>query len=209
MSVAPVRVAVTGAAGQIGYALLFRLAAGEMLGRERPLVLHLLEVPRAMAALRGVVMELEDCAFPLLQGLEVTDDPRVAFQDVDFAFLVGSRPRGKGMERGDLLQVNAEIFRVQGQALNECASRRARVLVVGNPANTNALIALHHAPELPCENFSAMTRLDHNRALARLARQTGKGVGDIRRLCIWGNHSSTQYPDIGHATVAGAPAAVA
>jgi len=207
MSAAPVRVAVTGAAGQIGYALLFRLAAGEMLGRERPLVLHLLEVPRAMAALRGVVMELEDCAFPLLQGLEVTDDPRVAFQDVDFAFLVGSRPRGKGMERGDLLQVNAEIFRVQGQALNERASRRARVLVVGNPANTNALIALHHAPELPRENFSAMTRLDHNRALAQLARQTGKGVGEIRRLCIWGNHSSTQYPDIGHATVAGAPAA--
>ena len=203
----PVTVAVTGAAGQIGYALLFRLAAGAVLGPEQPIRLHLLEVPQARAALDGVIMELEDAAFPTLQGVVATDDPMVAFRDAEQVFLVGARPRGPGMQRGDLLQANADIFRTQGQALDAVASRSVRVVVVGNPANTNALIAQRHAPSLDVRCFSAMTRLDHNRALARLAAKLHCGVGDIHRLCVWGNHSSTQYPDVSYATVAGQPLA--
>ena len=202
----PVRVVVTGAAGQIGYALLFRIAAGEMLGPSQPVVLQLLEIPPAMKALEGVAMELEDCAFPLLHGLLRTDDPKVAFADADCALLVGSRPRTKGMERKELLEVNGAIFTVQGQALNRCAAPGVKVLVVGNPANTNCLIAQRNAPRLDPRNFTAMTRLDHNRAQAQLARKTGHRVGDIEGLCIWGNHSSTQYPDLHHAKVAGTPA---
>ena len=202
----PVRVAVTGAAGQIGYALLFRIAAGEMLGPSQPVVLQLLEIPPAMKALEGVAMELEDCAFPLLHGLVQTDDPEIAFADADCALLVGSRPRTKGMERKELLEVNGAIFTVQGRALNDCAAPDVKVLVVGNPANTNCLIAQRNAPRLDPRNFTAMTRLDHNRAQAQLAGKTGRRVGDIEGLCIWGNHSSTQYPDLHHAKVAGTPA---
>lgn len=201
----PVRVAVTGAAGQIGYALNFRIAAGDMLGADQPIILQLLEVPAAQNALQGVVMELLDCAFPTLVEVIATDKPEEAFRQADFAILVGARPRGPGMERKDLLQENAKIFSVQGKALNEHASRDVRVLVVGNPANTNALIALSNAPKLDRRQFTAMTRLDHNRSLAQLAAKTGVHTTDVRKLTIWGNHSSTQYPDIHHATVAGAP----
>jgi malate dehydrogenase len=202
----PIRVAVTGAAGQIGYALLFRIASGEMLGREQPVILQLLELPmdKAQAALRGVMMELEDCAFPLLAGMVGTDDPMVAFKDADVALLVGARPRGPGMERKDLLLENAKIFTAQGAALDAVASRDVKVLVVGNPANTNAYIAMKSAPGLPPENFTAMLRLDHNRALSQLAAKAGVPVGDIRRLVVWGNHSPTMYPDYRFATAAGA-----
>ena len=197
----PVRIAITGAAGQIGYALLFRIAAGQMLGKDQPVILHLLEITPALGALRGVVMELDDCAFPLLRGLVQTDDPDVAFKDADYALLVGSRPRTKGMERKDLLAANAAIFSVQGRALNDQAARHVKVLVVGNPANTNCLIAQRNAPDLPARNFTAMTRLDHNRAIAALARKTGVHTTEVAGLCIWGNHSSTQYPDLHSATV--------
>ncbi|HSG89883.1 MAG TPA: malate dehydrogenase [Pseudomonadales bacterium] len=199
----PVRVAVTGAAGQIGYSLLFRIASGEMLGKDQPVILQLLEITPAMDALRGVVMELEDCAFPLLAGIVPTDDSNVAFKDVDYALLVGSRPRSKGMERKDLIEANAAIFSVQGKALNDNASRGVKILVVGNPANTNALIAQRNAPDLDPRQFTAMTRLDHNRAAAQLARKTDAHVTDVENLCIWGNHSATQYPDIHRATVKG------
>ena len=202
----PVRVAVTGAAGQIGYALLFRIAAGEMLGKDQPVILNLLEITPALGALNGVAMELDDCAFPLLRGMACTDDPAVAFQDADYALLVGSRPRTKGMERKDLLEANAAIFSVQGKALNAAASREVKVLVVGNPANTNCLIAQRNAPDLNRRHFTAMTRLDHNRAMAALAKKTGAHTSAIDGLCIWGNHSSTQYPDLHRATVAGASA---
>jgi malate dehydrogenase len=202
----PVRIAVTGAAGQIGYALLFRIAAGEMLGKDQPVILQLLEVTPAMKALEGVVMELDDCAFSTLAGVETSDDANVAFKDADYAYLVGARPRGAGMERNDLLQANAAIFSLQGKALNDNASRDVKVLVVGNPANTNALITLKNAPDLNPANITAMMRLDHNRALAQLAAKVGHSVDDIQRLCIWGNHSTTQYPDLHHATVGGKPA---
>ncbi len=202
----PVRIAVTGAAGQIGYALLFRIASGEMLGKDQPVILQMLELPldKAQAALKGVMMELEDCAFPLLAGMVGTDDPRVAFKDADIALLVGARPRGPGMERKDLLLENAKIFTAQGKALNEVASRNIKVLVVGNPANTNAYIAMKSAPDLPARNFTAMLRLDHNRALSQLASRTGKPVGAIDKLIVWGNHSPTMYPDYRFATVDGA-----
>ena len=203
---APLRITVTGAAGQIGYALVFRIASGAMLGPEQPVILQLLEIPPAMDALRGVVMEIDDCAFPLLRGVVATDDPEVAFKDADIALLVGSRPRGPGMERSDLLEANAAIFSVQGKALNDHASRDAKVLVVGNPANTNCLIAQRNAPALNPRNFTAMTRLDHNRALAQLAARTDAQVADIAGLAIWGNHSPTMYPDLHHATVGGSPA---
>ncbi len=203
---APVRIAVTGAAGQIGYALLFRIASGQLLGKDQPVILQLLEVTPALDALNGVVMELQDCAFSTLAGIETSDDANVAFKDVEFAFLVGAKPRGPGMERSDLLEGNAAIFNVQGKALNDHASRDVRVIVVGNPANTNALITMKNAPDLNPRNFTAMTRLDHNRALAQLADKTGSSVNDIKNLCIWGNHSTTQYPDISHTTVAGKPA---
>jgi malate dehydrogenase len=201
----PVRVAVTGAAGQIGYALLFRIASGEMLGKDQPVILQLLELPidKAQAALKGVIMELEDCAFPLLAGVVGTDDPEVAFKDVDVALLVGARPRGPGMERKDLLLENAKIFTAQGAALNKVASRNVKVLVVGNPANTNAYIAMKSAPDLPAKNFTAMLRLDHNRALSQLANKAGVAVGDIEKLIVWGNHSPTMYPDYRFATVNG------
>jgi len=199
----PVRVAVTGAAGQISYAMLFRIAAGDMLGSDQPVILQLLEIPPAMDALQGVVMELDDCAFPLLRGIVASDDPATAFADVDFAMLVGARPRGPGMERKDLLKENARIFSVQGKALNEAASKDVRVLVVGNPANTNALIASANAPDLDAAQFTAMTRLDHNRAISQLAEKTGAATTDISRVTIWGNHSATQYPDIHHAMIAG------
>ncbi len=199
----PIHIAVTGAAGQISYSLLFRLAAGSLLGEDQPIVLHLLEIPPAMDALRGVVMELKDCANPLLHRVEITDDPKVAFKNVDYAFLVGARPRGPGMERKDLLQVNAEIFSVQGQALNAVASRDVKVLVTGNPANTNALIALKNAPDLNPDNFSSMTRLDHNRAISQLAEKCGVLTTDIKNMIVWGNHSTTQYPDLHHAKVKG------
>ena len=202
----PVRVAITGAAGQISYSLLFRIASGQMLGMDQPLILQLLEIPPAMEALSGVVMELDDCAWPLVQEVIQTPVPAVAFQDVDYALLVGSRPRGQGMERKDLLEANAAIFSVQGKALDAQASRDVKVLVVGNPANTNALIAQRNAPGLNPRQFTAMTRLDHNRAMAQLAQKTGKHVTDVAGLAIWGNHSSTQYPDITQATVAGASA---
>jgi malate dehydrogenase len=202
----PVRVAVTGAAGQIGYALLFRIASGEMLGKDQPVILQLLEITPALNALQGVVMELEDCAFPLLHGVVATDDPNVAFKDATHALLVGSRPRSKGMERKDLIEANAAIFSVQGKALNDHADRAVKVLVVGNPANTNCLIAQRNAPDLDPRQFTAMTRLDHNRAAAQLAARTGKRVTDVAGLCIWGNHSATQYPDLHAATVAGTPA---
>ena len=203
---APVRITVTGAAGQIGYALVFRIASGAMLGPKQPVVLQLLEIPPAMDALRGVVMEIDDCAFPLLRGVVATDDPNTAFADADIALLVGSRPRGPGMERSDLLAANAAIFSTQGRALNDHASRDVKVLVVGNPANTNCLIAQRNAPDLNPRHFTAMTRLDHNRALAQLAAKTGAEVTDIAGLAIWGNHSPTMYPALQHATVGGQPA---
>ncbi len=199
----PVRIAVTGAAGQISYALLFRLASGALLGTGRPVILQLLEITPALKALDGVRMELDDCAFPLLHGIECTDDANVAFRDVEFAFLVGAKPRGPGMERGDLLAENGGIFAPQGRALNEHAARDVRVLVVGNPANTNALIAMRNAPDLAPRQFTAMTRLDHNRALSQLAAKTGEPVTAIEKVCIWGNHSATQYPDVSHATIGG------
>jgi malate dehydrogenase len=206
MSKKPVRVAVTGAAGQIGYAILFRIASGEMLGKDQPVVLSLLEVPveKAQQALQGVMMELQDCAFPLLVGMEAHSDPMTAFKDVDYALLIGSRPRGPGMERAELLAVNAEIFTAQGKALNAVASRDVRVLVVGNPANTNAYIAMKSAPDLPRKNFTAMLRLDHNRALSQLASKTGKAVADIESMAVWGNHSPTMYADYRFATINGA-----
>ena len=206
MSKKPVRVAVTGAAGQIGYAVLFRIASGEMLGKDQPVILSLLEVPmdKPQAALKGVIMELEDCAFPLLVGIEAHGDPMTAFKDADYALLIGSRPRGPGMERAELLAVNAEIFTAQGKALDQVASRDVKVLVVGNPANTNAYIAMKSAPSLPRENFTAMLRLDHNRALSQVAAKTGKAVADIEKLAVWGNHSPTMYADYRFATVAGA-----
>ena len=200
------RVAVTGAAGQIGYSLLFRIASGEMLGPDRAVALNLMEITPALGALRGVVMELNDCAYPLLQDVVVTDDPAVAFRDADYAMLVGARPRGKGMERGDLLAENGRIFGPQGRALNDHASREVKVLVIGNPANTNALIAMRNAPDLAPAQFSAMTRLDHNRAISQVAERTGVAVSDIRRVTIWGNHSATQYPDLTQATIGGVPA---
>ena len=202
----PVRVAVTGAAGQISYSLLFRIASGQLLGADQPVILQLLEIPPAMEALSGVVMELDDCAFELVQGIVATDDPNVAFKDVDYALLVGSRPRGPGMERKDLLEANAAIFSVQGKSLNDHASRDVRVLVVGNPANTNSLIAQRNAPDLDPRHFTAMTRLDHNRAVAQLAQKTGKHVVDVKGLSIWGNHSATQYPDISNASIDGTAA---
>lgn len=205
MSKKPVRVAVTGAAGQIGYALLFRIASGEMLGKDQPVILQLLEIPdeKAQKALKGVMMELDDCAFPLLAGMEAHSDPMTAFKDTDYALLVGSRPRGPGMERAELLAVNGAIFTAQGKALDKVASRNVKVLVVGNPANTNAYIAMKSAPSLPRENFTAMLRLDHNRALSQVAAKTGTKVGDIEKLTVWGNHSPTMYADYRFATVGG------
>ncbi|MFC4158499.1 malate dehydrogenase [Chitinimonas lacunae] len=202
----PVRVAVTGAAGQIGYSLLFRIASGEMLGKDQPVILQLVEVPfeKPQQALKGVMMELEDCAFPLLAGMEGFDNPQAGFKDADIALLVGARPRGPGMERKDLLLENAKIFTEQGKALNDVASRDVKVLVVGNPANTNAYIAMKSAPDLPAKNFTAMLRLDHNRALSQLAAKSGKPVADIEKLVVWGNHSPTMYPDYRFATVGGA-----
>ncbi len=202
----PVRVAVTGAAGNISYAMLFRIASGEMLGKDQPVILQLLEIAPALDALKGVVMELEDCAFPLLAGIVQTDDATVAFKDIDYALLVGSRPRGPGMERKDLLEANAAIFSAQGKALNDVASRDVKVLVVGNPANTNAVIAQRNAPDLDPRNFTAMTRLDHNRAMAQLAGKTDSTINDVKKMIIWGNHSSTQYPDLTACTVNGKPA---
>jgi malate dehydrogenase len=208
MSKAPVRVAITGAAGQIGYSILFRIASGQMLGADQPVILQLLEIPdeKAQAALKGVMMELEDCAFPLLAGMSAHSDPNTAFKDVGVAVLVGARPRSKGMERKDLLEANGAIFTVQGKALNDKASRDVKVLVVGNPANTNAYIAMKSAPDLPRESFTAMLRLDHNRALSQLATKTGKPVESIEKMIVWGNHSPTMYPDYRFATIAGQPA---
>jgi malate dehydrogenase len=205
MSKSPVRVAVTGAAGQIGYALLFRIASGEMLGKDQPVILQLLEIPdeKAQKALKGVIMELDDCAFPLLAGIEAHSDPLTAFKDTDYALLVGARPRGPGMERADLLAANAQIFTAQGKALDKVASRNVKVLVVGNPANTNAYIAMKSAPSLPRENFTAMLRLDHNRAASQLAAKTGTQVGDLEKLTVWGNHSPTMYADYRFATTNG------
>jgi malate dehydrogenase len=205
MSKKPVRVAVTGAAGQIGYALLFRIASGEMLGKDQPVILQLLEIPdeKAQKALKGVMMELDDCAFPLLAGMEAHGDAMTAFKDTDYALLVGARPRGPGMERADLLAANAQIFTAQGKALNAVASRDVKVLVVGNPANTNAYIAMKSAPDLPRENFTAMLRLDHNRAASQIAAKTGTKVGEIEKLTVWGNHSPTMYADYRFATVGG------
>jgi malate dehydrogenase len=202
----PMRVAVTGGAGQIAYSLLFRIASGEMLGRDQPVYLQLLEITPALKALEGVVMELNDCAYPLLQDVIVSDDPNVAFRDADVAMLVGARPRGKGMERGDLLSENGKIFGPQGRALNEHASRGVKVLVIGNPANTNCLIAMKNAPDLDPRQFTAMMRLDHNRAISQVSEKTGAPVREIRKVTIWGNHSATQYPDLNHATIAGKPA---
>lgn len=204
----PVRVAVTGAAGNISYALLFRIAAGDMLGKDQPVILQLLEIPPAMDALQGVVMELLDCAFPLLAGVETADDPNVGFKDADYALLVGSKPRGPGMERGDLLKDNGKIFSVQGKALNDHASRKVKVLVVGNPANTNALIAAANAPDLDKGQFTAMMRLDHNRAKAQLADKVGVHHSDITRMTVWGNHSATQYPDVSNALADSDPVGV-
>ena len=205
MSKTPVRVAVTGAAGQIGYAILFRIASGEMLGRDQPVILQLLEIPdeKAQKALQGVMMELQDCAFPLLAGMEAHGDPMTAFKDTDFAILVGARPRGPGMERADLLAANGAIFTAQGKALNAVASRNVKVLVVGNPANTNAYIAMKSAPDLPRKNFTAMMRLDHNRALSQIAAKTGKPVASIEKLAVWGNHSPSMYADYRFATIGG------
>jgi malate dehydrogenase len=203
----PVRVAVTGAAGQIGYSLLFRIASGQMLGEDQPVILHLLDITPALDALRGVAMELDDCAFPLLEDIVQSDDPDVAFGDVDYALLVGARPRSKGMERKDLLEANGAIFTVQGKALSDNAASGVRILVVGNPANTNALIAMNNAPNIDDGRFTAMTRLDHNRAIAQLAAKTSSSVRDITKMTIWGNHSATQYPDLFHAEVGGKNAA--
>ena len=200
---APVRVAVTGAAGQISYSLLFRIASGDMLGKDQPVILQLLEITPALEALNGVIMELEDCAFPLVAGITGTDDANVAFKDADYALLVGARPRGPGMERKDLLEANAAIFSAQGKAINDNASKGIKVLVVGNPANTNALIAQRNAPDIDPRQFTAMTRLDHNRAMAQLANKLGKTVNDVKKMLIWGNHSSTQYPDLHHCEVDG------
>ncbi len=202
----PVHVVVTGAAGQIAYSLLFRIAAGEMLGPDQPVVLRLLEIAPALKALEGVAMEIDDCAFPLVSEIVMTDDPNVAFKDADYALLVGARPRGPGMERSDLLEANASIFKVQGEAMNTNANPNIKVVVVGNPANTNALTAMKSAPNVNQRNFTALTRLDHNRALAQLSNQTGSKVADIKKMIIWGNHSTTQYPDIGKATVNGSAA---
>jgi len=199
----PVRIAVSGAAGQIGYSLLFRLVAGQFLGEGQPIVLHLLEIPSAMPALKGVVMELNDCASPLLHQVEMSDDPKAAFKHADYVFLIGARPRTAGMERKDLLEANAHIFAVQGQALNEVANRNVKVLVTGNPANTNALIAIKNAPDLAPDNFSAMSRLDHNRAISQLAEKCGVLCADVKNMTVWGNHSATQYPDLHHAKVKG------
>ena len=199
----PVRVAVTGAAGQIGYSLLFRIASGEMLGKDQPIILQLLEITPALSALKGVVMELEDCAFPLLTDIVQSDDPKIAFKDADIALLVGARPRSKGMERKDLIEANGAIFTVQGQALNEVANRNVKVLVVGNPANTNAYIAMKSAPDLPGRNFTAMLRLDHNRALSQLSSKSGMSVDSIKQLIVWGNHSPTMYPDYRFASIDG------
>jgi malate dehydrogenase len=208
MAKAPVRVAVTGAAGQIGYSLLFRIASGQMLGADQPVSLQLLEIPdeKAQKALKGVMMELDDCAFPLLAGMSAHSDPKTAFKDIGVALLVGARPRGPGMERKDLLAANAQIFTAQGKALDEVASRSVKVLVVGNPANTNAYIAMKSAPGLPRESFTAMLRLDHNRALSQLAAKTGKPIDSIEKVIVWGNHSPTMYPDYRFATIAGQPA---
>jgi malate dehydrogenase len=207
MAKAPMRVAVTGAAGQIGYSLLFRIANGDMLGKDQPVVLQLLEIPdeKAQKALKGVMMEIDDCAFPLLAGMSAHSDPMTAFKDADFALLVGARPRGPGMERKDLLEANAQIFTVQGKALDAVASRNVKVLVVGNPANTNAYIAMKSAPNLPAKNFTAMLRLDHNRALSQVAAKIGKPVTAIEKLCVWGNHSPTMYADYRFATADGQP----
>ena len=207
MTRTPVNVTVTGAAGQIGYALLFRIASGHLLGSDVPVKLRLLEIPQGLKAAEGTAMELDDCAFPLLSGIEITDDPNVAFDGANVALLVGARPRTKGMERGDLLSANGGIFKPQGKAINDNAADDIKVLVVGNPANTNALIAQAAAPDVPAERFTAMTRLDHNRAISQLAAKTGAAVSDIKRLTIWGNHSATQYPDIFHAEIAGKNAA--
>jgi malate dehydrogenase len=208
MAKPPIRVAVTGAAGQIGYSLLFRIANGDLLGKDQPVILQLLEIPdeKAQKALKGVMMELDDCAFPLLAGMVAAGDPKIAFKDIDVALLVGARPRGPGMERKDLLAANAQIFTAQGKALNEVASRSVKVLVVGNPANTNAYIAMNSAPDLPRENFTAMLRLDHNRALSQLAAKTGKPIDSIEKMIVWGNHSPTMYPDYRFATIGGQPA---
>jgi malate dehydrogenase len=205
MAKTPMRVAVTGAAGQIGYSLLFRIANGDMLGKDQPVILQLLEIPdeKAQKALKGVMMEVDDCAFPLLAGMTAHSDPMTAFKDADFALLVGARPRGPGMERKDLLEANAQIFTVQGKALDAVASRNVKVLVVGNPANTNAFIAMKSAPSLPAKNFTAMLRLDHNRALSQIAAKTGKPVASIEKLCVWGNHSPTMYADYRFATIDG------
>lgn len=202
----PVNVTVTGAAGQIGYALLFRIASGQMLGASTPVRLRLLEIPQGVKAAEGVALELDDCAFPLLAGIDIHDDAKAAFEGANVALLVGARPRTAGMERGDLLTANGGIFKPQGEAINEGAADDIRVLVVGNPANTNALIAASHAPDVPTERFTAMTRLDHNRAVSQVARKTGAAVEDIARVTIWGNHSATQYPDLSHATIGGQPA---
>lgn len=207
MSASPLKVAVTGAAGQIGYSLLFRLASGSLLGPDRPIELRLLEIEPALQALEGVVMELDDCAFPLLSGVEIGSDPQKIFDGVSLALLVGARPRGAGMERSDLLEANGAIFTAQGKALNAVAADDVRVGVTGNPANTNALIAMTNAPDIPRERFSALTRLDHNRAISQLAAKTGAAVTDIKKMTIWGNHSATQYPDLFHAEVAGKNAA--
>ena len=206
MAKKPATITITGAAGHIGYALAFRVASGQMLGADRPVNLQLLEITPALPSLTGVVMELADCAFPTLNRVVATDDPKAAFKDCDYAMLVGARPRGPGMERKDLLLANAQIFSAQGRAINDAASRDVRVLVVGNPANTNSLIAASNAPDIERRNFTAMTRLDHNRALAQLAAKTGKHTTDVHRMIIWGNHSATQHPDISHCTVAGKPA---
>lgn len=209
MSTTPMKIAVTGAAGQIGYSLLFRIASGAIFGPDTPVQLRLLEITPALKALEGVVMELDDCAFPLLSGVETGDDPNVIFDGANLALLVGARPRTKGMERGDLLEANGAIFTVQGKAINEHAADDIKVLVTGNPANTNALIAMSNAPDVPTERFAALTRLDHNRAVAQLAAKTGATVSEVRRMTIWGNHSATQYPDVFHAEVRGQNAAQA
>ena len=200
---APIRIAITGAAGQIGYNLLFRIANGGMLGRDQPIILQLLDVPQAQQALRGVAMELEDCVFPMLQQVIISDDPKVAFRDAEVVMMVGARPRSKGMERKDLIDANGVIFAQHGKILNEVAARHAKVLVVGNPANTNALIAMHNAPDLDPKNFSSMMRLDHNRAIAQVAGKLLQSVSDIKKMVVWGNHSGTQYPDLTHAEIRG------
>lgn len=200
---APIRITITGAAGQIGYAILFRIANGDMLGREQPVILQLLDLPQAQQMLRGAVMELEDCAFPLLLQVIITDDPQTAFKDTEIAILIGARPRGKGMERKDLIEANGAIFSAQGKLLNQYAARHAKILVVGNPANTNALIAMKNAPDLDPRNFSAMMRLDHNRAIAQIALKLFQPVRDIKKMIVWGNHSGTQYPDLDHAEIRG------